>query len=302
MKYMDSSSWRKNRRWITIFSCLLGFSTIALAVAFYILLHIPDVSPSDGVCKYEGNIRLSGRQVKVDFYLPAGNIKAPAVILAHGFLRNRKTMAGWAAMLAGEGFIVAVPDLPYLADHQRNAKAISELMKQIQEGELTRQSKPSGSTALVGFSAGGFSTLLAARDNAVSCWVGLDPVGIDPMAEQAAGSLDIPCFILRAEPSPWNARGNAKNIFSALKGPAFSMIVKNASHADAENPTSLAAEMACGKTDPLRRKTFGQYLVASLRAAMLHDENSIIFLKAAANDDSLREVIFRNWGDSLRSK
>ena len=43
----------------------------------------------------------------------------------------------------------------------------------------------------------------------------------------------------------------------SLPGPAFTLAVKNATHVDAENPTSLAAEWACGKSDPARREVLG---------------------------------------------
>ena len=54
-----------------------------------------------------------------------------------------------------------------------------------------------GRATLVRFSAGGWSTLLAASGNSnVSCWVGLDPVGMGRMATRAAESLRC-CFSAR---------------------------------------------------------------------------------------------------------
>jgi hypothetical protein len=164
----------------------------------------------------------------------------------------------------------------------------------VRAGKLFPQPKPSGRAALVGFSAGGLSTLLAAAGNTnVSCWVGLDPVGMGRMATRAAQSLDIPCFVLRAEPGPWNANGNARQIFAALPGPAFALVVNHATHVDAENPTSRAADWACGKSDPARREVFGRYLLASLRAGLLHEERAFRQLGAATNDVGVHEVVFR---------
>jgi hypothetical protein len=99
--------------------------------------------------------------------------------------------------------------------------------------------------------------------------------------------------VLRAEPAPWNANGNARQLFAALPGPAFSLAVKNATHVDPENPTSPAAEWACGKSDPARRERFGCYLLASLRAGLLGEEASLRQLSAATNDTAVREVMFR---------
>jgi dienelactone hydrolase len=220
------------------------------------------------------------------------------VIIAHGFTRDRKTMAGWGNMLASEGFLVAVPDLPAWADYNRNGRALAELLGKVQTGKLIVPPNLSGHAALVGFSAGGFATLLAAAGNTnVSCWIGLDPVAMGESATQAAESLDVPCSVLRAEPAPWNADGYARRTFAALPGPAFSLAVKNATHVDAENPTSHAADWACGKSDPARREVFGRYLLASLRAALLGDQAALRQLTAATNDPAVREVVFRKPGE-----
>jgi dienelactone hydrolase len=197
-------------------------------------------------------------------------------------------------LLALEGFITVVPDLPYWSDHAANGRALTELLAKVQAGELVQQPKAAGRAALVGFSAGGLSTLLATAGNTnVSCWVGLDPVGMGRQTQKAAALLNIPCFVLRAEPSPWNAHGNAREIFAALPGPAFSLVVTGATHVDAENPTSRAAEWACGKSDPARREVFGRYLLASLRAGLLAEEASLRELAAATNDGAVHEVAFR---------
>ena len=112
-------------------------------------------------------------------------------------------------------------------------------------------------------------------------------------ASRAAESLRLPSFVLRAEPASWNAHGNARQIFAALLGPAFSLTVNHTTHVDAENPTSRAAEWTCGKSDPTRREAFGRYLLASLRTGLLHDEASFQQLSAATNDPAVCEVTFR---------
>jgi dienelactone hydrolase len=283
------------RRWLLGAGALLALGVAVAAVALYGFLRIPRLPLPEGVTKRSATITLAGKAVKVDFYLPPGSGAAPVVIVAHGFTRNRKTMAGWGGLLAREGFIAVVPDLPTWADHPLNGRALAELLAVVIGGKLIPEPKPSGRAALVGFSAGGLSTLLAAAGNTnVACWVGLDPVGRGRLAERAAESLNFPCFVLRAEPAPWNAHGNAREIFAALPGPAFSLVVKNATHVDAEYPTSRAADWACGQSDPARREVFGRYLLASLRAGLLGEEASLRQLEAATNDDAVREVVFRH--------
>ena len=286
-------NWSKRKRWLISLAAVLAFFALMAAVGLYHLLHIPALPLSTGVTKRTQKLALTGKSVAVDFYLPPASGPAPVVVIAHGFTRNRKTMAGWGDMLAREGFLAVVPDLPGWADQARNGRALAELLSEVQAGNLVPKLQPSGHAALVGFSAGGCSTLLAAAGNTnVSCWVGLDPVAMGQSAARAAESLAIPSFVLRAEPAPWNANGCARQTFAALPGPAFSLAVKNATHVDAENPTSRAAEWACGKTDPARREAFGRYLLASLRAGLLHDEAALRQLSLATNDTAVREVRF----------
>lgn len=283
-----------------ILTGMLALLALVAAGALFILLRVPTLPLPEGVTKRTEKLALTGKFVPVDFYLPAGSGPAPVVIVAHGFARNRRTMAGWGGLLAQAGFLAVVPDQPSWVDHARNGRALAELLAVVQTGRLGLPSRSSRPAALVGFSAGGFSTLLAAAGNTnVSGWVGLDPVGMSGTAEVLAGSLSIPAFVLRAEPAPWNANGNARAIFAALPGPAFSLVVNGATHVDAENPTSRAAEWACGKTDPARRKLFGRYLVASLRTALLQDAAAQRELRNATNEPAVREVTFRK-PESLR--
>lgn len=262
--------------------------------ALHDFLLVPTWPLPEGVEKRSQRLVLAGESVKVDLYLPRASNSAPVVVIAHGFSRNRKTMAGWGGLLAQQGFISIAPDLPTWTDHERNGRAVAELLAEVQAGKFIQQPKASGLAGLVGFSAGGMATLLAAAGNTnVSCWVGLDPVGKGRQTTQAAAALDIPCFVLRAEPSRWNAHGNAGQIFAALSGPAFSLLVNHASHVDAENPTSRAAEWACGESDPERREVIGRYLLACLRVGLLRDEASLRQLQSATNDAAVREVNIR---------
>ena len=279
-------------------AAVLALGTMAAAAAAYYLLHVPGLPLPAGVTKRTQSVALTGQPVNVDFYLPSASGPVPVVVIAHGFSRNRKTMAGWGGMLAAHGFLAVVPDLPTLADHARNGRAVAELLTEVQAGKLLSQPKPDGRAALVGFSAGGLSTLLATGSNTnVSCWVGLDPVAMGAAATQAAESLRSPSFVLRAEPASWNANGSARRTFMSLPGPAFTLAVNHATHVDAESPTSLAADWICGQSDPARREVFGRYLLASLQVGLLRDQAAFRQLNAATNDTAVREVFFHNSAD-----
>jgi hypothetical protein len=89
-------------------------------------------------------VSLTGKAVPVDFYLPNGVSNAPVVVVAHGFTRSRLNMAGWGGLLASNGFIVAIPDLPALADYEQNSRAIRELLDVINKGEIAAEPRPAG--------------------------------------------------------------------------------------------------------------------------------------------------------------
>jgi dienelactone hydrolase len=286
--------WSRRKRWLSSLAAVFGLGAVAATGTAYYFLHVPRLPLPAGVTKRTEKLVLTGKTVKVDFYLPSAAGPVPVVVIAHGFSRNRKTMAGWGAMLDAQGFLSVVPDQPSLADHARNGHALVELLAAVQEGKLISQPKLNGRVALVGFSAGGLSTLLATGGNPnVSCWVGLDPVAMGAAATLAAESLHIPCFVLRAEPASWNANGSARRTFMSLPGPAFTLAVKNATHVDAECPTSLAADWICGQSDPARREVFGRYLLTSLQVGLLRDQAAFRQLNAATNDTAVRDVLFQ---------
>jgi pimeloyl-ACP methyl ester carboxylesterase len=251
-----------------------------------------------GVATMSRQISLTGKEVPVDFYLPEGVQAAPVVIVAHGFTRSRLNMAGWGGLLASNGFIVAIPDLPAFAKYAQNSRAISELLGVINNGELPTQPKPEGGAALIGFSMGGLSTLLAASsDHNVRCWIGLDPVDTGQKGAKAAASLAIPCAALRAEPAAWNMRGNARGVTKVLSCPFVAMRVRDATHSDPEEPTDSLAELLCGKSNARRHQTFERYTVATLRAVFFGDPASLATLQAAAADPAVADVASRKLED-----
>ena len=262
----------------------------------------PAWSAAEGVLKSERKVKLTGKEVAVDFYLPAGLKKAPVVVVAHGFSRSRLNMAGWGSLLASNGFIVAVPDLPAWADHDRNSQAIRELLDRINSKTLITEPEPSGAGALMGFSMGGLCTLLAASTNGqVRCWVGLDPVDAGHKGAEVAKGLHIPCAVLQAEPSRCNANGNAKQIVAGLSGPLFTLRVRNATHTDPEQPTDWLAEVLCGNADPKRHAIFERYALAVLKTVFFGDAPSFATLAAATNDAGVKDLSTRTLRDFNRS-
>jgi dienelactone hydrolase len=122
-------------------------------------------------------MQAQARTFDADLYLPTSHGKAPLVIVAHGFMRSKAKMADWGRHLAGQGFAVAVPTLPAWADHARNGRAVRELIDWIPANVPTADVDMEHA-GLVGFSAGGLATLLAADDPRAWVWVWLDPVDV----------------------------------------------------------------------------------------------------------------------------
>ncbi len=234
-----------------------------------------------GVTREIKHLTLAGRSVSVTIYFPAHLAEAPLVVVAHGFTRSKRHMAGWGAALAGEGFIAAVPTQPALADHDLNARVLAELAGQFRSKQKV---------ALMGFSMGGLTTLLAATKTNVDAWVGLDPVDMDGSGAKAAAKIKIPCAILRAEPEAWNMRGNSKAIIAAMKDRVFTLKVRNATHLDCESPTDLLGQLACGFVDPVRNATFKSYAISFLKATLMDDAEARKLMDGVKSDDRLDEV------------
>ena len=292
MSFLDATSVGKR----TLFRRMCS-PCILLAVCLAMLVsgcrtHV--VTTPAAVSTLSRQVNLTGKDVPVDFYLPKGVKEAPVVVIAHGFTRSRLNMAGWGGLLASNGFVVAIPDLPTFAKNAQNSRAIGELVDLMEKGSLVAQPKPAGGAALIGFSMGGLCTLLAASSNSnVRCWIGLDPVSTGTRGAEAAASLAIPCAVLRAQPAAWNMRGNARKLARALPGPFLTLRVKDARHSDPEDPTDSLAELLCGKSDPGRHHTFERYTVATLRSVFFGDSAALAVLEAAPIDPAVDEVASR---------
>jgi dienelactone hydrolase len=283
------------RRRVPAIAITVGLALVAGGAWVWSLFRTPGIPLPPGVVLRHERIRLTDRETAVDLYYPQGATQANVAVVAHGFPRNRRNMAGWGAMLAANGFVAAAPDLPTRAGHRRNGRAIAELLSALRSGAIPNLPRTVGRGALLGMSAGGLSTLFAASGNAaVGCWIGLDPVPGGMAGRRAAASLDIPCAVLRAEPAPWNEHGSAESIAEAVRGPLISLRVKKASHCDAEWPANRIGELACGKTDPARGAAFRHYALAAVRAALADDADAREQLRRAPADVRVDDVLTRD--------
>ena len=209
-------------------------------------------------------VKINGTSVEVDVYKPIGPQKG-AAILTHGFTRSRTTMGEHAQALAARGVLAITPDMPCTFDFRCNASAITEMVS------LLRNTTTFGSSAqrimLVGFSAGGLSSLLAADTPGVVGYVGLDPFDrVLPNESERAGittsrKLTTEALILRAPASRCNANAVAAPWGTELKALWRDDLIAGASHCDFEAPTDWKCRLACGDTDPARQLQVRQGLL-----------------------------------------
>jgi dienelactone hydrolase len=212
-------------------------------------------------------VQLPAGDADVDVYWPDTPEPSPMVIIAHGYLRHRRNMSGWGQHLASEGFIAVVPDLPASSDHARNGQFISELRAYLLGNIFWKEYIDPSRVGLLGFSAGGLSTLLAAANSpGLAIWVGLDPVDRDGLGVKAASKVRSRAVVLTAEPSTCNAHGNASDIVAALPRHQH-FKVTGAVHVDAEWPTSFLAELVCGHSTEEKRVDFQELATEALKKA-----------------------------------
>jgi len=201
-------------------------------------------------------LKINGHSVEVDVYKPTGPLKG-AAILTHGFTRSRTTMGEHAQALAARGVLAITPDMPCTFDFRCNASAITEMVS------LLRNTTTFGSSnqrvMLVGFSAGGLSSLLAADTPGVVGFVGLDPFDrvlsneTERAGITASRKLTIEALLLRAPASRCNANAVAAPWGAELKTLWRDELIAGASHCDFEAPSDWKCRLACGDTDPARQ-------------------------------------------------
>jgi dienelactone hydrolase len=207
---------------------------------------------------------LDGHRVTLDVY-PVVGPQQGAAIFSHGFTRSRRTLAGHAQALADAGVLALTPDLPCTFDFRCNARALAELVGLLRAGGAF--GAPVEKVMLVGFSAGGLSSLLAADTPGVVGFVGLDPFDrtmpgeTERLGLTAAGQLRTEVLMLRAPPSSCNAEAVAAPWITVLPVLWRDELIAGASHCDFESPTDWMCRLACGDTDSARQQRVRQGLL-----------------------------------------
>jgi len=192
-------------------------------------------------------VELSGRELHVDVYEPEADPSSGVAIVAHGFMRSRGRHRDLGQALAVAGVTAVIPDLPYILNHWGNGEAIAELTHKLEAGALGLPPIEPSRIVLIGTSAGGLATVLAAAKlPGLAGWVGLDPVDGTGTGVHAASQLSSPAVVLLADPSGCNLYGSGRSIARAVPTLLRSIVLGGASHCDFEGPTNKFCQRICG--------------------------------------------------------
>jgi hypothetical protein len=250
------------KRWLPTAVWLMAAALPAAAAASPVA-PVPESAQTQAQVQTQVHV-LDGHRVTLDLFPTAGPPRG-AAILSHGFTRSRRTLAGHAQALADAGVLALTPDLPCTFDFRCNARALGALVNSLQAGGTF--GAPVQRVMLVGFSAGGLSSLLAADTPGVVGFVGLDPFDrampdeTEHLGLAAASRLRTEVLLLRAPPSRCNAEASAAPWGAALPALWRDERIEGASHCDFESPTDWICRLACGDTDPARQQRVRQGLL-----------------------------------------
>jgi pimeloyl-ACP methyl ester carboxylesterase len=164
--------------------------------------------------------------------------------------------------------------LPNVVDAQGTGDALAGLVLDLERGALGLPPTPRSRIILIGTSAGGLATVIAASNlPGLAGWIGLDPVDRTGAGTSAARRLASPAVVLLAEPSVCNLFGSGKAIAQAAPSLMRSEHVRGASHCDFEGPTTKFCRTVCGRSAPGMAEVVRREAVEAA-LEMLHDTPS----------------------------
>jgi pimeloyl-ACP methyl ester carboxylesterase len=194
---------------------------------------------------------IAGVPESVDVYRPAAGASAGVAIVAHGFTRSRIRHRNLGRALAKAGVTVVIPDLPNVMDHWGNGDAIVALVAALEAGTTDIPAPERARLVLIGTSAGGLATVLAAaRLPGIAGWIGLDPVDRTGTGNDAAARLAAPAVVLLGSASTCNLFNSGRDIARAAPNLLRRMAIDGASHCDFEDPTTNLCRVLCGGSSP----------------------------------------------------
>jgi len=211
-------------------------------------------------------LELAGSRQSVDVYRPSHAPSAGVAIVAHGFGRTRARHRDLGRALAEAGVTAVIPDLPSTVDLWANGRALAELTQGLERGAIPSLIVDRAHVVLMGTSAGGLASLLAAaRLPGLAGWIGLDPTDRTGSGAAAAAQLAAPAVVMLAEPSLCNLMTSGRSIAEALPHRWRTVDVADASHCDFEDPTNNFCRAVCGGSSDAARAAIRTEIVTTAR-------------------------------------
>jgi dienelactone hydrolase len=225
---------------------------------------VPAADAAPPVTLDTATIALSGFDETVDVHRPATTAPIGVAIVAHGFGRSRQRHYDLGRALAEAGVIAIVPDLPNVLDLWANGDSVAELAARVESGAFGLPPVPRSRIVLLGTSAGGLASLLAAdRMPGLAGWIGLDPVDRTGTGEDTAARLAVPAIVLLADNSHCNLFGSGRTLARAVARLVRATKIEGASHCDFESPTNNFCRVVCGTSAPDRESRVRDETVAA---------------------------------------
>lgn len=193
-------------------------------------------------------LAIDGQPTTVDVHEPGTTDVVGLAIVAHGWTRSREQHRDLGIALAEAGVVAVIPDLPNVVNLWGNGSAIVDLARQLEAGALGLPPVLPSSLVLIGTSAGGLATVLAAsKMPGIAGWIGLDPVDRMGTGIYAASSLEVPAIVLFGDASACNLAGSARTFARSLPRLVRAKKFEGASHCDFEGPTDSFCQRLCGR-------------------------------------------------------
>ncbi len=226
---------------------LLYRRILPILIAATLLAAASEAARAAAFTKETESVEIAGYQEDVDIYRPAAGRSAGVAIIAHGFTRSRIRHRDLGQALAEAGVTAVIPDLPNVVDLWGNGDAIVELTQKLEAGTFEALPAERSHVVLIGTSAGGLATVLAAaKMPGLAGWIGLDPVDRTGTGSDAAAQLTAPAIVLLGAASGCNLFGSGRTIARALPHLLRTTSLKDASHCDFEDHTTNLCRVLCG--------------------------------------------------------
>ena len=208
----------------------------------------------------------------------------PLIVFRHGLFRTKSTLDSYGSHWATRGFNVILNDARTGMSPDFTGKDSNDMIdcadwairKNDEPGHYLYGGIQKDSVIIGGFSAGGYTALIATHKNhaqgdgnfTCAVMVLYDPYPADENhAAALARDLHVPSVMLHGDDGICNGHGKGKVIYKNTSGPTYASHVKGASHCDFEAQSSFGCAVFClGTWDNVHNTAVKRYATAMIEA------------------------------------